>query len=49
MGAFEEMVGRACELGFTDVITNWPRSDGPYAGELSVLETVASQVIPRFR
>ncbi len=49
VGAFEEMVGRACELGFTDVITHWPRSDGPYAGELSVLETVASQVIPRFR
>jgi alkanesulfonate monooxygenase SsuD/methylene tetrahydromethanopterin reductase-like flavin-dependent oxidoreductase (luciferase family) len=49
VGAFEEMVGRASELGFTDVITHWPRSDGPYAGELSVLETVASQVIPRFR
>jgi alkanesulfonate monooxygenase SsuD/methylene tetrahydromethanopterin reductase-like flavin-dependent oxidoreductase (luciferase family) len=49
VGAFEEMVGRASELGFTDVITHWPRSDGPYAGELSVLESVASQVIPRFR
>src|SRR5450756_638296 len=45
VGAFEEMVGRASELGFTDVITHSPRSDGPYAGELSVLETVASQVL----
>lgn len=46
---FEEMVGRAGELGFTDVITHWPRPDGPYAGDVSVLETVASDVIPRIR
>ncbi|MDQ5839764.1 MAG: LLM class flavin-dependent oxidoreductase, partial [Chloroflexota bacterium] len=49
VGAFEEMVGRAGELGFTDVITHWPRPDGPYAGDVSVLETVASEVIPKFR
>jgi alkanesulfonate monooxygenase SsuD/methylene tetrahydromethanopterin reductase-like flavin-dependent oxidoreductase (luciferase family) len=48
-GSFEEMVGRAGELGFTDVITHWPRPDGPYAGDVGVLETVASQVIPQFR
>jgi alkanesulfonate monooxygenase SsuD/methylene tetrahydromethanopterin reductase-like flavin-dependent oxidoreductase (luciferase family) len=47
--AFEEMVGRADELGFTDAITHWPRPDGPYAGHVSVLESVASEVIPRFR
>ena len=49
VGAFEEMVGRAGELGFTDVITHWPRIDGPYAGAVSVLETVASEVIPQLR
>jgi alkanesulfonate monooxygenase SsuD/methylene tetrahydromethanopterin reductase-like flavin-dependent oxidoreductase (luciferase family) len=49
VGAFEEMVGRAGELGFTDVITHWPRPDGPYAGDVIVLETVASEVIPQFR
>jgi alkanesulfonate monooxygenase SsuD/methylene tetrahydromethanopterin reductase-like flavin-dependent oxidoreductase (luciferase family) len=49
VGAFEEMAGRSAELGFTDVITHWPRRDGPYAGDVSVLEAVASQVIPRFR
>jgi len=49
VGAFEEMVGRAGELGFTDVITHWPRPDSPYAGDVSVLETVASEVIPHFR
>jgi alkanesulfonate monooxygenase SsuD/methylene tetrahydromethanopterin reductase-like flavin-dependent oxidoreductase (luciferase family) len=48
VGTFEEMVGRAGELGFTDVITHWPRPDGPYAGDVAVLETVASQVIPQF-
>jgi len=47
--AFEEMVGRAGELGFTDVITHWPRPDGPYAGDVTVLEKVASEVIPNFQ
>src|SRR5664279_1070095 len=47
VGTFEEMVGRAGELGFTDVITHWPRPDGPYAGDVSVLEAVAAQVIPQ--
>jgi len=48
VGTFVELVGRAGELGFTDVITHWPRPDGPYAGDESVLESVASDVIPRF-
>ncbi len=39
-------VGRAGELGFTDVITHWPRPDGPYAGEESVLEAAAAQLLP---
>src|SRR5450631_2486662 len=49
VGAFEEMAGHAGELGFTDVITHWPRPDGPYAGDVRVLEKVASDVIPRFK
>lgn len=44
-GFFEEMVGRAEGLGFTDVITHWPRPDGPYAGSVSVLEEVAATVL----
>jgi alkanesulfonate monooxygenase SsuD/methylene tetrahydromethanopterin reductase-like flavin-dependent oxidoreductase (luciferase family) len=49
VGAFEDLVGRAAELGFTDVITHWPRPDGPYAGDLTVLEAVASEVIPQYQ
>lgn len=49
VGAFAEMVGHAGELGFTNVITHWPRPDGPYAGDVAVLEKAASQVIARFR
>jgi alkanesulfonate monooxygenase SsuD/methylene tetrahydromethanopterin reductase-like flavin-dependent oxidoreductase (luciferase family) len=41
-GVFEDMVGRAEGLGFTDVITHWPRPDGPYAGSVAVLEDVAA-------
>ncbi|MDQ1538356.1 MAG: hypothetical protein QOE58_2749 [Actinomycetota bacterium] len=47
VGVFEQMVGRAGELGFTDVITHWPRPDGPYAGDVSVLEQVSAEVLPR--
>ena len=40
--SFADAVGRASELGFTDVVTHWPRADGPYAGRESVLEMVAA-------
>ena len=49
LGVFEEMVGRAGELGFTDVITHHPRPDGPYAGDVGVLDEVATQVLPRLQ
>ncbi|RZT17001.1 luciferase-like monooxygenase [Kribbella sp. VKM Ac-2569] len=47
--AFEDAVGRAAALGFTDVITHWPRTEGPYAGSEDVLEQIASDVVPRLR
>ncbi len=34
-------MGRAADLGFTDVVAHWPREDGIYAGDESVLEAVA--------
>ena len=43
---FTELVGRAGELGFTDVVAHWPRSEEPYAASTAVLEAVASDVIP---
>ena len=46
-GFFEEQVGRAAELGFTDVITHWPRTSSWYAGDEAVLEEVATQVLPQ--
>jgi hypothetical protein len=41
---FDDAVGRAAQLGFTDVITHWPRPEGPYAGDESVLEAVAARI-----
>ena len=41
-----DAAGRAGELGFTDVITHWPRPDGPYAGQESVLEAAVAQLLP---
>jgi alkanesulfonate monooxygenase SsuD/methylene tetrahydromethanopterin reductase-like flavin-dependent oxidoreductase (luciferase family) len=43
-GAFDDLVGRAGELGFTDVISHWPRADGIYAGSESVLDAVADRL-----
>ena len=43
---FAELTGRAADLGFTDVVTHWPRADSPYAARESVLEVVAREVIP---
>ena len=44
---FEEVLGRAGDLGFTDVVTHWPRADGPYAGSEDVLDAVAAQILSR--
>ena len=41
-GDYEDAVGRAEALGFTDVVAHWPREDGLYAGDEAVLEEVAS-------
>lgn len=38
---FVDIAGRAGELGFTDVITHWPRPDGVYAASMDVLDEVA--------
>ncbi|MFD8500025.1 LLM class flavin-dependent oxidoreductase [Amycolatopsis sp. NPDC059657] len=46
VGAFTDAAGRAAELGFTDIVTHWPRSDGWYEGRELVLEQVASDVLP---
>ena len=37
------------ELGFTDLITHWPRTSAPYAGSLDVLERIAADVLPGLR
>ncbi len=46
--AFTDAVGRAGELGFTDVIAHWPRESSWYAGDEKVLEAVAAE-LPRLR
>jgi len=47
--AFEDVVSRAAALGFTDVITHWPRPEGVYAGSEDTLEKIVTDVIPRLR
>jgi alkanesulfonate monooxygenase SsuD/methylene tetrahydromethanopterin reductase-like flavin-dependent oxidoreductase (luciferase family) len=42
--AFRDAVGRACELGFTDVVAHWPRASRRYVGDEAVLEAVAAEL-----
>ena len=44
VAAFEDTVGRAAALGFTDVIAHWPRAEGVYAGDEDVLREVAARL-----
>lgn len=43
VGLFDDMVGRATELGFTDVIVHWPREAEPYEAPMGVLESIAER------
>jgi alkanesulfonate monooxygenase SsuD/methylene tetrahydromethanopterin reductase-like flavin-dependent oxidoreductase (luciferase family) len=45
--AFDDGVGRAAGLGFTDVVIHWPRPAGPYAGDEAVLDEVAARLSAR--
>ncbi|MBN6035353.1 LLM class flavin-dependent oxidoreductase [Amycolatopsis sp. 195334CR] len=47
--AFTDAAGRAQELGFTDVVSHWPRSSSWYEGREAVLEQVAADVLPRLQ
>lgn len=48
VAAFEDTVGRAEQLGFTEVIAHWPRAHGIYAGDSGVLDDVAA-LLPTLR
>jgi alkanesulfonate monooxygenase SsuD/methylene tetrahydromethanopterin reductase-like flavin-dependent oxidoreductase (luciferase family) len=41
MKVFEQQVERAAALGFTDVVSHWPRKEGIYAGNTDVLDELA--------
>jgi alkanesulfonate monooxygenase SsuD/methylene tetrahydromethanopterin reductase-like flavin-dependent oxidoreductase (luciferase family) len=47
-GFFADAVGRAHELGFSDVVTHWPRPSGWYAGSEATLARVAADVLPQW-
>lgn len=46
---FAEIAGRLAALGFTDMVSCWPRPDDPYAGSEDVLEHIAAEVMPGLR
>jgi alkanesulfonate monooxygenase SsuD/methylene tetrahydromethanopterin reductase-like flavin-dependent oxidoreductase (luciferase family) len=43
IGTWEDAVGRAAELGFSDVVAHWPRAEGVYSGREEVLVEAASR------
>lgn len=42
VGFAQDQLGRAAELGFTDVVVHWPRPEEPYRGDVGVLEAIAA-------
>src|SRR5471030_1917913 len=42
-----DVLGRAGQLGFDEVVVHWPRPEGVYAGDVEVLERVATDVLPQ--
>lgn len=46
---FRDVLGRAGELGFTDVITHWPRPESPFEGQEAILEEIANDVLPELK
>ncbi|MCE7004874.1 LLM class flavin-dependent oxidoreductase [Kibdelosporangium philippinense] len=46
---FRDVLGRADELGFTDVTVPWPRHDGIFAGSEQLVEDIAAEVLPALR
>ena len=43
VGRFDDLVGRASDIGFSDVIVHWPRDADPYCGDVTVLEQIAAR------
>ncbi|MFC3503588.1 LLM class flavin-dependent oxidoreductase [Micromonospora krabiensis] len=46
---FADQVERAAGLGFTDVVTHWPRASSWYAGDEETLVDVATRLLPELR
>ncbi|MET8544517.1 LLM class flavin-dependent oxidoreductase [Kitasatospora sp. NPDC004799] len=46
VAAFTDAVGQYREAGFTDLVVPFPRTEPPFAGDLAVLERIASDVLP---
>lgn len=42
--AFRDVVGRYCDMGFSDLAIHWPRSTEPFAADMAVLENVAAEL-----
>ncbi len=41
---FRDCVGKARELGFTDVVIAWPRAEEPFAGSEKLLDDIADEL-----
>jgi alkanesulfonate monooxygenase SsuD/methylene tetrahydromethanopterin reductase-like flavin-dependent oxidoreductase (luciferase family) len=43
--AFTDIAGRAREIGFTDLVVHWPRSQDPFRADIDVLERIAANFL----
>ncbi|MEV0688514.1 LLM class flavin-dependent oxidoreductase [Nocardia sp. NPDC050378] len=45
LGSYRDACGMLDEIGFTDLVSHWPRPDFPYEGSMSVLENIAGELL----
>ena len=45
----DELIGRATELGFTDVVVPWPRVSPPHVATRDAFESVMADVLPKWQ
>ncbi|GAB04363.1 LLM class flavin-dependent oxidoreductase [Gordonia amarae] len=45
----DELIGRAAELGFTDVVVPWPRTSPPHVLAVDTFESVMADILPKWQ
>ncbi|OZD03364.1 LLM class flavin-dependent oxidoreductase [Rhodococcus sp. 06-235-1A] len=43
--SYRDACGQLSEIGFTDIVSHWPRADHPYQAKMSVFEKISTEIL----